>query len=1315
MAFQTNVLRGGEWVTETVDLQAVLKANSNTQAHKRQRLLKPPQCGLLTRTVFESQLVNSILPVRLRSLHHNDVAFVSDRAVKICEFQEDGQLRDIARKNDFGSRIKNACVLGSVKIDGHSNGPFPQFTVKPEDGDDLPMSELSTLNSSNRMSSLPPQLLILVLDCGDCVFLYLRTASDGTPEFVTSAFPSPREQLVYPGFHMAVDPSSRYMALACAKDLFVVYELESLEKLNMDFMNGNSLDPVRSYRPRTVQGVIQNMTFLHPRPGDDHHIILLLVIVRNGKSRMVTYEWELENNLSIVFSREKPRHRMPVEHQMPVLVIPLTVQSAFIAISQDQMALCTEGLHGPPHFEILEGPAYPTTEDYQGRNQPLWTAWARPFRLSPEFEKNDYIYLTREDGVVWYIQITLDSGAIDGPRLTRLQDVGIGNIANAFTCLYVREGDILIIGGNSGPGSIWKHVARVREEKLGELPAWSPTVDFMSTDEFSTWNQPAVENKPTMVPWQDSQLRKPDRLFATSRRGNKGSITEYRYGLKADITLDILCGDDMKEAWFFPVSHPNYSDGFHLLLSKPGHSTVFHISEDPPDVIEMDPSTVLYDLSSSTLAAVYYEHLFVQITKQNVVLLAHNNSTRSSYEELWQGQPHGSVSDACIIGEFIAISTHTGTQFQINTFSIDTNQLSLVPGQSISVDGEITCLTLGDENNVYAALWRNGRPFLIKVSPSGDRTTIDLSMYLPGNAANTGHEGGSPIEPISSIVYTKSVILLGTRSGEVITLMNDTSKDDGLSVECEKFGWTTVNITRTLGPDSPTPEFLVSCDRNLVLLKSDPSGKVKARLRVLPVDANDTGSLSPPVDYAAAVNVLSSNRDGSTILLISQSRLLLAELHEKPGPVHRHIPVEGTPTKLVYSHTLQCLIVAVKKNNQPALIFLDPDTGEDIGRPTDKAGNSVDNISGLGGAGKTDDGIYGLAEWEYKKDGNVWRFILVSTKAGRLIVVSTAKVGPQEDGSMTIRYWTRFKKELDRPVYSVLGYEDGVIYCVGQTIHWDAIDATEKKLKHIKAHELGSPATSLRIVNGKLLALTSRDSLEVIDHSEGDTTGIVHVDPKRRNAIHLMEVAGGQLDEPMGSIILVADRDCGVGGLWVPWQIPKKDCEQVFEADLPSSIRRFRRGRTRPIWEQGRHVPKYGRLVNTIDDAEILGISLDGSMQHFTLLNIEIWRFLRFVQNMASTSTELYPFTYRRIANLEEFDPEPRMDKGLEMHVDGDMLQRCFEKRALERLISLPGHFAQFMKLLDELEDGKHTSNLARHGYYQLAYDIIEYFLQPVL
>ncbi|KAK0714621.1 mono-functional DNA-alkylating methyl methanesulfonate N-term-domain-containing protein [Lasiosphaeris hirsuta] len=1319
MAFQTNVLRGGEWVTETMTLQTVLKANNPGQ--KKQRLLKPPQCGLLTRTVVESHLVNSILPIRLRSPQRNDVAFVGDHEVRVCELRRDGQLKEIVRKSDFGSRIRNACVVGSfdIKDDDGDETSLPP-SVKTEDNDSTSF-QFSASNAAGNPPQLPPQMLLLVLECGDSVFLFVRPGSDGWPEFAMSRFVSPREQLVYPGFHLAIDPTSRYVALACAQEFFVVYELESLETLGQKYSRNEPLNPVKSFRPRSVQGVIHKVNFLYPRPGDDSHIILLLIVVRNGRSRMVTYEWRVGDDLKTVFAEEKHGHRMPVENQMPVLLIPLTVRSAFIAISPNQVAVCTEGLYGPPNFETIEMETPPATRNFHGRREPLWTAWARPFRLSPYFKTRDCIYLAREDGVVIFIEADRES-ALD--RST-FMDTFDSNISTAFTCMFDQYTDVLILGSDSGPGAIWKVPARQPLELLGTLPNWSPSVDFITTDEFSTWNQEVGSNGNKMVPWQGGQLRQPDRVFATSGRGKKGSITEYRYGLRANIALDLEYGTEIKEAWLFPTSYSPASERFHMLLSMPGCSALLRISEDFSQAKEAPSDDENpYDLSSPTLAVVHSDHLVVQVTTAFVALVAGDKSFRFPISQILRCDSRVSVSDACILDDCIAISTHTNTQFEIHTIKIDTTQPTqpfLVYNQTIKVNGDITCLSLGANYTILAGLWHDGRALLAKAllqQTVDELETIDISQALTDKGHIVKGDGLPPVEAIASITSVWGSILVGTRSGEVI-------KMTGTTVEYEKFGTTTAKITRNQhGKAEPT--VLVSCDKNLVLLRNQglgsglfDSSRSKDKLRIWPVEANNLVASAPPVDYGIAVDIHFSSYD-TTLLMISGTKILLTEMNHEPGPVHRHLPVEGTPMKVIYSQSLQCLIAAVSRDDKPTLMFIDPDTGEDLGRPTEKKTNTpVDFISGLGRPG---DRIFGLAEWEFKKDGNVWRYILVSTRDGRLIVISAERGEAREEGPPPIRYWMRFqKKGFDRPVYSVVGYDEGLIYCVGQTIHWDVLDTTEKKLKPIKSFELASPATSLRIVNGKLMALTSRDSLEIIDHSSGDseTMGQSHVDPKTRNAIHMMEVAGTSPDEPLGSIVLLADRDCGIAGLWVPWQSPGRDCEVVLEAELPTSIRRFRRGRTRPIWEQGQHTPKYGRLASTVDDAEILGISLDGSMQHFTLLSIEIWRFLRFIQNIALTNEELYPFTHERDVDYGEFDPEPRLDRGLEMHVDGDMLRRCLEKRALERLVSWPSHESRFAELLDELDDGRYTAGLTADGgreqYFKLAYDILDYFLRPAL
>ena len=84
MAFQTNVFRDGEWVTETVNLHAVLKSQKAApKGAAKQDPLKPPPCGLLTTTLVESARANSILPARIRSSNTQDVAFVGVSATAV--------------------------------------------------------------------------------------------------------------------------------------------------------------------------------------------------------------------------------------------------------------------------------------------------------------------------------------------------------------------------------------------------------------------------------------------------------------------------------------------------------------------------------------------------------------------------------------------------------------------------------------------------------------------------------------------------------------------------------------------------------------------------------------------------------------------------------------------------------------------------------------------------------------------------------------------------------------------------------------------------------------------------------------------------------------------------------------------------------------------------------------------------------------------------------------------------------------------------------------------------------------------------------
>lgn len=580
---------------------------------------------------------------------------------------------------------------------------------------------------------------------------------------------------------------------------------------------------------------------------------------------------------------------------------------------------------------------------------------------------------------------------------------------------------------------------------------------------------------------------------------------------------------------------------------------------------------------------------------------------------------------------------------------------------------------------------------------------------MPGD---TGYRDDMPPKPIGSIVSVNNAILLGTRGGELIHVSKEWKSTT--MVYYQQLGVTAVKITAARHSQTSRPRVLVSCDQALIEVQLDehgPNGSVYqlAKHRVLPINAGSLGAPLPSVEYGVAVDIPCASEGFTPILMLAGPSVIIAELHQEAGPAHRYIQIGKTPVKTFYSPNLRCLVIGVnEEGNKASLMFMDPESGEDIGRPIHKAGTPVQHIAGLG---KFDDKIHGLAEWEYKQNGGTWRYLLVGTKQGQLIIVSTEKAPLEGDRPPLIKYWTRFKKSCDGPVYSVMGHEESVIYCVDHTLHWDVLDPVEKKLKPRKVFDLNSLALDLQISDTMLLALTWSDSLQLIDPmledlNENSATIEFH-DPRNVSPTSFVKVRN--------DMWMVADLDRGVGGLW-EWPRPPAtsdwaEFKSLFQAKLPVSVKKFGRGKTRPTWEQGHwNAPKYDRLLTTPNDAEILGISVDGTMTHFTLLDQHALRLLRFIIN-------LYNLRGRRDEE-RLLRAEPELGYTGPMHVDGDLLKTILDGEVLQELVNTDELLARFKALLDRLDFGVHTAGWKGEGtadhYFELAYNVLMYYLRQV-
>jgi len=340
----------------------------------------------------------------------------------------------------------------------HGNGPL-DTQIKDEDGDINMRHAESKAYPDSQLSEMPPQLIILYLENLDMVFLMLRKTGSGEWKFISSRYRCNEEfiRVYQPGTHLTVDPSSRYVAIGPQEGTFAVLALHPRKELERQYAQGKIPCPVESEGQFLLSGTIHKMEFLYPSANDEDHVILLVLHIFQGRTRMLVYDWMAGDDLRRVKKDVGKGHMLAPARQIPLLLIPLPIKSSFILISEISLAVCKDILIGQPKFE-----EFPVEEDeptglHHGSGRPLWTAWTRPYRF-PYFKGDqDCIYIVREDGVIRCLEIHNDDSLIQA-------EMNIGHIqSNCGTALASldyhhhgpRTGDYLITGGDSGAGAAY--------------------------------------------------------------------------------------------------------------------------------------------------------------------------------------------------------------------------------------------------------------------------------------------------------------------------------------------------------------------------------------------------------------------------------------------------------------------------------------------------------------------------------------------------------------------------------------------------------------------------------------------------------------------------------------------------------------------------------------------------------------------------------------------------------------------------------------------------------------------------------------------
>ncbi|KAI0459571.1 hypothetical protein F5B21DRAFT_249013 [Xylaria acuta] len=1194
------------------------------------------------------------------------------------------------------------------------------------------------------------QVLVLVLSNGELVFLIMNLTTAGDWKFLPSHFPifgkidengkyvgngENGVKLIDPGFHMTISPDGGYLTLACSENLLIVYQLESIAELRSQHAKGQPIQPIQSVKARAVKGVILKLDFLHPGPEKASLVVLLVITAQLGVLRLAAYDW---NSLQGALIEEKPGHRLDESAGLPVLVIPLTFCCQFLIITERSMAICSDILSGPPVFVPFELAHRGKTEWHHGTHNPMWTAWTRPLREESYHAGTDLIYLAREDGWINSLEISSDSDIEASIFMGPFEC----NIDSGFASLSTNHGDFLIAGGDYGPGAIWHLNPRENPKRIRSLPNWSPTVDLVLTKDASGHSQSDYKKPPKRLlsaKKPQGHVLAPEKIFVCSGRDKSGAIVELRYGIQAKIGLDLLYPSPIKRCWPIPSFDGTLEAGFFMLLALPENSALLHISHDLSEVSEKDQAMVDFDLLSTTLAVYVSKDLVIQITTTHATILSSTSCYQHSITDMVE-DPSATITDSAITGETLALSVYSQSIFKIMIFSFDGTRFALTHTID-ELDGDVTALSL---NSLSV-----GVCVLAGISYKELSTLVILPLYSPhpgGQAlSNTQREritlgihteaGSTGIHAITSIACLgDEKIVIGKRDGDVLTiqLMDDHQTGRRLTVtRTNHFGVSPSHVFTGMVFDTG-PSTLVCNDAGLAIMKEADGqfnvGCLEEISRIWLTDANEPHLPSPMINSVARLHEIPGFGD-STWAMVAGPHILITELQSLPAPVPRYMPTEGTPLEILYSERLEALVAVVKKGGIPSLHFLDPVTGADLSHPIRKVSDQDDgqhvDVDYITYLGNSDIKLASLMSWRYKNKGNLYEWFVILAKSGdsqgRLLVVSAEQEVPVATTGISrrIRFWTQFHRKIkDGLPRSGTTDDDGLFLNFGKTLEYHVIEG--KKFKTAMRYDLPSPATYLEVIGGHLHVLTTHHSLLILDYKsdaalQSQRMVQLHTDEVARNGLHSIDVGSFVGVKERQKLILVSDPMCGVYGLWSSGRNPDaSNFQLIFRANLTVSIRKFVSGYTRPRW--ARDKPRYEHKQTPSDRRDILGLAIDGSLTQFSILYEDTWRLLRYIQNLTMASEGIFPGEYDSTDNTQL---DPNSLAKAKMHVDGDVLQQCLERRLLERIVSTPQDIFRLQELLLPLGLSplavSHQTLDERSQAYEYTYSILEYYLSPAL
>ena len=445
-----------------------------------------------------------------------------------------------------------------------------------------------------------------------------------------------------------------------------------------------------------VDGDILFMEFLYPKTIDDKRTLLLLIIHKNEATQAMIFEWEESNMLSHLEPNVTVTH-LPSQDYLPSMIIPLARESSYLLITTRSMAMYTPNSSSRPM-------RYPPIIPDAGAHQiGIWTRWARPSRNWLYSQKYDGIFLSREDGWIYYLEFGNDGELETQTSLGQLHC----DVDTAFDVLDMGHegGDFILAAGSQGDGGLFVQEARDHPICVQRFVNWAPVTDA------------------AVVPSDTRSIARGDpshdRLFVCSTSASgRGAINELRYGIEArvGVSISLSRGHPVHDLW---AMTPDNVRAIYLMVSDPISSLLLHTTPDMADGIDSFQGEDGWGHEETLAIGCTPCGAMVQVTQRAIHVFVPSEPTLTYAIE---HNPESYVTAAAVDGPGLVLAVATrnsqGNFLHVIRISEELESISLANDPPYPLEKEPVCIFLQN--------WGNTELIFLG---TGDGTVLSFEAY----------------------------------------------------------------------------------------------------------------------------------------------------------------------------------------------------------------------------------------------------------------------------------------------------------------------------------------------------------------------------------------------------------------------------------------------------------------------------------------------------------------------------------------------------------------------------------------------------------